>query len=360
VPTTALDSHQESAMWMRNCWQVIAFSKEVGPTPLARTVLDEPIVLFRTQSGEAVALADRCPHRFAPLSFGRVVGDQIQCGYHGLCFDRDGICVRVPGQDSVPQRARVRKYPLVERHTFAWIWMGDAKLADPDRVPDFHWMDDPAWTAVEGYHHFKANYQLVNDNLLDLSHESFVHEETIGNESVAESPASVTLDGNVVRVHRDMLNIEAPPFYKRTTGFAGRINRWHTNHFTPPGFHVIENGSMPADAPDKSQALERKVLNLITPETPTSSHYFWGIVRQFRLDDRELTDYIRAGIIRTFDQDKAVLEAQQRGIGPDPDNAVFPVSIRVDAGPMQGRKLLNAMIARETTASGGLNRQASR
>ena len=117
---------------------------------------------------------------------------------------------------------------------------------------------------------------------------------------------------------------------------------------------------MPANAPDKSQALERKVLNLITPETPTSSHYFWGIVRQFRLDDRELTDYIRAGIIRTFDQDKAVLEAQQRAIGPDPDSVAFPVSIRVDAGPMQGRKLLNAMIARETTASGGLTRQASR
>src|SRR5207247_1711108 len=160
----------------------------------------------------------------------------------------------------------------------------------------------------------KANYQLVNDNLLDLSHESFVHEETIGNESVAESPALVTLNGNVVRVHRDMFNIDAPPFYQRTTGFTGRINRSHTNHFTPPRIHSIANGSMPADAPAKSQALERKVLNLITPETPTSSHYFWGIVRQFRLDDRELTDYIRVGIIRTFDQEKAVLEAQQRAI----------------------------------------------
>src|SRR5207302_146543 len=111
-------------MWMRNCWQVIAFSSEIKHVPLARTVLDEQVVLFRTSSGEAVALADRCPHRFAPLSIGRVVGDTIQCGYHGLCFDRDGVCVRVPGQDSVPARARVQKYPLVERHTFAWIWMG--------------------------------------------------------------------------------------------------------------------------------------------------------------------------------------------------------------------------------------------
>jgi phenylpropionate dioxygenase-like ring-hydroxylating dioxygenase large terminal subunit len=338
-------------MWLRNCWQVIAFSHEIGSTPLARTVVNEPVVLFRTQSGEAVALADRCPHRLTPLSMGRVVGDQIQCGYHGLCFDRHGVCVRVPGQETVPAKARVKKYPLAERHTLAWAWMGDPELADPGKIPDFHWLEHPDWAVSAGYHHFKANYQLVNDNLLDLSHESFVHEETIGNEAVAEAPVAVSLDRDVVRVHREMFNIEAPPFYKKTTGFTGRINRWHTTRFTPPGFHVIENGSMPADAPDRSHALERKVLNLITPETETSSHYFWGVVRQFRLDDRELTDYIRQGIRHTFDQDKEILEAQQRAIGPDPDRVSFPITIRVDSGPIQGRKLVQAMIAREAALS---------
>jgi len=342
-------------MWMKNCWQVIAFGKEIGSAPLARTVCEERIVLFRTGAGDAVALVDRCPHRLAPLSFGRVVGDEIQCGYHGLCFDRDGQCARVPGQEQ-PVRARVRKYPLVERHGFAWIWLGDAGRADADLVPDFHWMDDPAWASLPGYHHFGANYQLVNDNLLDLSHESFVHEETIGNESVAESPATVTLQGERLRVHRDMLNIEAPPFYKKTTGFMGRINRWHTNYYTPPGFHVIENGSVPAGVADKSQALERKVLNLITPETKTTSHYFWGIVRQFRLDDKALDEIIREGIVRTFDQDKAILEAQQRELGPDPDSVSFPVSIRVDAGPIQGRKLLQAAIARDAASGGNVER----
>jgi vanillate O-demethylase monooxygenase subunit len=148
-----------------------------------------------------------------------------------------------------------------------------------------------------------------------------------------------------------MFNIEAPAFYKRTTGFDGNIDRWHTTNFTPPGFHIIENGSMPAGSPDRRQALERKVLNLITPETRTTSHYFWGVVRQFRLDDSELTEYIREGIKLTFDQDRVVLEAQQRSIGPDPDNAAFPVSIRVDAGPTQGRKLLQAMIARDAAIS---------
>src|SRR5262249_31199516 len=174
-----------------------------------------------------------------------------------------------------------------------------------------------------------------------------VQEETIGNESVAESPFALTQHGNTLRVHRDMFDIEAPPFYRQTTGFTGRINRWHTNNFTPPGFHVIENGSMPAETRDKCKALERKVLNLITPETTTTSHYFWGIVRQVRLDDRALDDIIRKGIVRTFDQDKAILEAQQRTLGPDPDSVAFPVSIRVDAGPIQGRKLVAAMLARE-------------
>jgi vanillate O-demethylase monooxygenase subunit len=338
-------------MWMRNCWQVGAFSSEIGSRPLARTIIEEPVVLFRTAAGEAIALADRCPHRFAPLSLGRVVGDEIQCGYHGLCFDRDGLCVRVPGQDTAPAKAQVRKYPLVERHKLAWIWMGAAERADPALIPDFHWLDDPRYAVVFGYHHFDANYQLVNDNLLDLSHESFVHEETIGNESVAEAPVSVTLAGDVLRTHRDMLNIEPPPFYRRTTGFTGRINRWHTNYFTPPGFHIIENGSMPADAHDRSQALERKVVNLITPETRTASHYFWAIVRGFRLDDTALDQIIRDGIVRTFDQDKTILEAQQRALGPDPDGAVFPVSIRVDAGPTQGRRLLRNMIERDAQVS---------
>jgi vanillate O-demethylase monooxygenase subunit len=338
-------------MYMRNCWQVAGFPGEIGTTPLARSIIDEPVVLYRTADGEAVALEDRCPHRLAPLSLGRVTGNEIQCGYHGLCFDRDGVCVRVPGQDTVPAKAQVRKYPLVERHRLVWIWMGDTARADPTLIPDYWWLDHKDHAVVFGYHHFAANYQLVNDNLLDLSHESFVHEETIGNESVAESPVTVSLEGDVLRTHRDMLNIEAPPFYRKTTGFTGRINRWHTNNYTPPGFHIIENGSMPAETRDRSNALERKVVNLITPETRTSSHYFWAIVRGFRIDDKALDDVIRDGIVRTFDQDKAILEAQQRMIGPDPDSASFPISIRVDAGPMQGRRLLRGMIEREAQAT---------
>lgn len=339
-------------MFLKNVWQVAAFSSELKDAPLARTLLGEGVVLFRTGSGAPAALMDECPHRLAPLSLGKVVDGAIQCGYHGMRFDGAGACVRVPGQDRVPAKARAHSYPVVERHEFIWIWMGDPALADETRVPDFFWMTDPGWAISDGYHHVAANYQLLNDNLLDLSHETFVHAHTIGNDAVADSPLTVTQDGeNVIRAHRDMLNCEPPPFYVKAAGFTSRIDRWHTTIFTPPAFHVIENGSMPAGS-DKEEARrkgltrERRVLNLITPETEGSSHYFWAIARCYQLDDAELTDYIRTEVARTFDEDKLVLEAQQaRMKGAHLD--AFPVTLRADAGAVQARRVMARLLGEQ-------------
>ncbi|HEY8581037.1 MAG TPA: aromatic ring-hydroxylating dioxygenase subunit alpha [Beijerinckiaceae bacterium] len=339
-------------MFLKNLWQVAAFSAELKDAPLARTLLGEEVVLFRDAAGAPVALLDECPHRLAPLSLGKVVDGALQCGYHGMRFDAGGACVHAPGQDRIPSKARVRSFPVVERHAFVWIWMGDPAAADDALVPDFFWMEDPAWAISEGYHHVAANYQLLNDNLLDLSHETFVHSHTIGNAAVADSPLTVTLDGErTVRAHRDMLNCEPPPFYVKAAGFTGRIDRWHTTIFTPPAFHVIENGSMPAGS-DKEEARrngltrERRVLNLITPETEASSHYFWAIARCYALKDRELTDYIRVEVARTFDEDKLVLEAQQRRMkGAHFDT--FPVTLRADAGAVQARRMLARLLAEQ-------------
>lgn len=353
-------------MFLKNVWQVAAFAAELKEEPLARTLLGEQIVLYRTATGAPAALLDACPHRLAPLSAGKVVDGLLQCGYHGMQFDAAGGCVRVPGQDRIPAKAKVRSYPVIERHTFVWIWMGDPALAVETPVPDFFWMDDPAWAISDGYHHVAANYQLLNDNLLDLSHETFVHSHTIGNEAVADSPLTVTQDGeNVVRAHRDMLNCEPPPFYVKAAGFTGRIDRWHTTIFTPPAFHVIENGSMPAGS-DKEEARrkgltrERRVLNLITPETETSSHYFWAIARCYDLADAELTEYIRREVARTFDEDKLILEAQQarvRGTHFD----TFPVTLRADAGAVQARRIMARLLAeqksRESVAGAMMERE---
>ena len=167
-------------MYLRNRWYCAAVSDELGTAPLGRILLDEPVVLYRKSDGALVALEDRCCHRRAPLSKGKVEGDKLRCGYHGFLYEPGGNVVWVPGQDKVPPGARVRAYPLVEKHGFAWIWMGAPSQADPATIPDFHWNDDPEFAAVAGLLPVAADYRLLMDNLMDLSHVSFLHAATIG------------------------------------------------------------------------------------------------------------------------------------------------------------------------------------
>jgi vanillate O-demethylase monooxygenase subunit len=342
-------------MFIKDVWQVAAFAKEVGHEILARTLAGEPVILYRTTAGTPVVMLDTCPHRFLPLSLGKLSGDHVVCGYHGLCFDDRGDCIKIPGQDKIPSTAKATVFPVVERYDFIWVWLGDPAKADESLVPDFFWMTNPDWAISDGYHHINAHYQLINDNLLDLSHETFVHPHTIGNRAVADSPLTVSEGDGCVKAHRDMYDCEPPPFYVQASGFSERIDRWHTSIYTPPGFIVIENGSVPAGMPKdearaKGRARERRVLNLITPETETSSHYFWGIARSYDIGNPELTEYIRAEVIRTFDEDKLVLEAQQTRIGANKVTH-FPVTLRADTGAVRGRRLLDAMLRQSTQAA---------
>src|SRR5688572_13476764 len=108
----------------RNCWYIAAWSHEVGRSIFARTIFGERIAMFRTQAGGVAALAGVCPHRLFPFEHGALVGDAVQCGYHGLQFDSTGACIAAPGQ-AEPPKGRVRTYPVVERWKWVWIWMGD-------------------------------------------------------------------------------------------------------------------------------------------------------------------------------------------------------------------------------------------
>ncbi|MBI2728049.1 MAG: aromatic ring-hydroxylating dioxygenase subunit alpha [Polaromonas sp.] len=335
-------------MWIRNAWYVAAFSNDLQHELLARTFMGEAVVMFRDTAGRAIAMADKCPHRGVPLSLGKLVDGMVRCTYHGIRINSEGQCKHIPCQALIPAQARVATYPVADKHGFTWIWMGDAAQADAALIPDVHWMDDAAWTACGGYHHVGADYQLMNDNLLDLSHESFLHDRTIGNEAVAEAPVKTVVNAGEVRVHRDIFNCEPPPFYIKATGFTDRINRWHTTIFTPPSFNLIENGSYPANA-SKDHALERRVIHLTTPETATSCHYFWGVARAYQRDDAALTEFIRQQSSNTFDEDKAMLEAQQRSLGGTGGSA-FPVSLCTDIGPIQARKLVQKRVAQEQLA----------
>ena len=240
-------------MFLKNHWYVAAMDHEVGRTPLGRVMLGEPIVLFRTEDGTPVALEDRCPHRRLPLSMGKLVADDVlQCHYHGLRFDRTGQCVRVPGQDMIPKTAKVKSYTVVERYKWLWVFMGDPALADPDKIVDYHWFDDPNWGAKADYLYAQCNWQLVNDNLLDLTHLAFVHETTIGNMALVEHAAvKVERTPTGVRVTRWIIDQPAPPAFVKIGGFTGNVDRWQIIDYMPPSFIRLDVGATPTGTGDR-------------------------------------------------------------------------------------------------------------
>jgi phenylpropionate dioxygenase-like ring-hydroxylating dioxygenase large terminal subunit len=343
--------------FLKNCWQVAAYGREiVAGRILARRIANEAIIFYRASDRRVVAMEDRCPHRSTPLSKGMLIGDTILCGYHGLRYDSHGKCTLIPGQSIIPPKARVRTYPVVERYTMAWIWLGEQDKADPALIPNVHWMDDPQWIASDGNHHIEANYKLLNDNLLDLSHETYVHARTIGNEAVADSPVLVKADENAVYVNKEIASCNPPPFYQYLARVHGTANvrRWQRTTYQPPGYIVIDVGVEPLEDIPGSNRVEGRVINLITPETDHSSHYFWAFARNFRLEEPEVTEFLREDVRRTFDEDKEMLEAQQKVFGEGDHDPAYRVAVKADAGPVSGRRLLASLIAAEADSGAAL------
>ena len=340
-------------MFLRNYWYVAASDAEIGRTPLSRVILGEPIVFFRTEQGTPVAFEDRCPHRQLPLSMGRLIGDELQCRYHGLRFGTDGRCVHIPGQDRIPQAAKARTYPVVERYHWVWIWMGDPALADPAAITDFHWLDDPEWGAKTSYLHVKANWQLVVDNLLDLTHLAFVHETTIGNLALAEhAKVNVTRAPNNVVVTRWIIDQDPPPTFQKVGGFTGKVDRWQIIDFVPPAFLRLDVGATPTGtgAPEGKRVggINMRNLNAITPETETTSHYFWGQAHDFDVKNTETTNKIFEQIRTAFLEDVDVFSGQQRNLDLMPNSP--QLDIAADAGALQARRILARLHDEEQAA----------
>jgi len=176
-----------------------------------------PMALYRTERGRPVALADACWHRLAPLSMGKLVGaDEIQCPYHGLRYNPSGRCTRLPAQETLNPSASVPSFPVVERHRYVWVWPGDPTLADPAAIPDMHQLDDPGWAGDGLTIEARCNYQLILDNLMDLTHEEFVHGSTLGQEELSQSEFSTKLvSDNHVTVTRWMVDVAPPPFWAK-------------------------------------------------------------------------------------------------------------------------------------------------
>jgi vanillate O-demethylase monooxygenase subunit len=341
-------------MFVRNAWYVAAWDHEITRSLKRRIILEEPVVVFRTDGGQAVALEDRCCHRQAPLSMGRLVGNVVHCPYHGLQFDSTGTCVKVPSQDMVPASAKVRAYPLVEKYHWVWIWMGDPAKADPALIEDFHWLDDPGWRYGGNYLHVPGNYLLLVENLLDTTHLPFLHPDTLGTDAFARSEFQVTRDGDRVTVARWLMNELPAPFHQQMGEFPDgmKVDRWQIATFGPPCFVKLDVGSAPAGAgaraaPDRgSRWMNMYNLNAITPETEKTAHYFFAQAYNFKLGERWISDMLAKQVHDIFLEDMAMVAAQQKNmdLGPSPS-----VTLGQDKAWIAMRGIVDRLIKEESS-----------
>lgn len=341
-------------MFVRNCWYVAAWSSEVTSKPLARTLLEDPIVLYRQANGEAVALEDRCAHRNLPLSMGGVSGDRIVCAYHGLAYDRSGSCVHIPCQDTISAQAKVRSYPVVEQDDAVWIWMGNVGEADVSKIVSYPFHKQSGWQHKKSYTHVLGNHELLNDNLIDLSHVGWVHRKTIGGTPLAHSEAVVKTqrDGELVTVQRYLPDSVPPPTYVRAVGFTGRIDRWMQIQFVPGLVRVYagaNDSGRGVDEAGMNDTLGARIFNGITPETEHTTHYFWSAANNFRQGQPEVTDLFFDEVQATFMEDKAVMEAQYLRMRQLPASRTF--DIKSDAGGIQARRVLMMRLEVESNAT---------
>ena len=338
--------------FLRNQWYCAALSAELGRTPLARIFLNEPVVMYRKGDGAAVALEDRCCHRRAPLSRGQVEGDNLRCGYHGLLYEPGGKVIWAPGQDKLPAGAQVRSYPLIEKHGWAWIWMGDPALADPKDAPAFHWYDAPGWAGCGACLDVKANHMLLVDNLLDLSHLAFLHIKTIGAADDTNPHLTWERGPNLLRGIRIARGI-SPSQRQIAQGDTLRTDSTKIMTFTPPANVVIEISAVEAGKTedDPTNRVNRKlvVLDSMTPETETSCHYFWGNCRNFAIDDKAVTEMVLKSTGVAFDEDKFMLEAEQRIIDLNP--GAPQIDLVGDAGGLQARRMVERLLTEEHALS---------
>jgi phenylpropionate dioxygenase-like ring-hydroxylating dioxygenase large terminal subunit len=337
-------------MFLRNNWYMAAWSSELKDKPLARKILNEPIVLFRGESGEVGALEDRCCHRAMPLALGELTGNYIRCIYHGLEFAKDGSCVAIPGQDSVPARVRVKSYPVVERDQIIWIWTGDPERADESSIIPYPWHQDPGWAWTSAGYRLECDYLLLQDNLLDLTHLAYVHRHTIGGSPSAhfEAKTDVERDGNCIKVRRWIPNSEPPATYVKAVGFKGRVDRWQETEAWPGIMHIYTGATDAGTGAYEGKRVGGFGLRLfegLTPETETSTNYFWSAAHNYKVDQPEATAQLYREIKATVDEDVVVLEQQQRMINADPTRGF--VGIRFDAGLNRARNLISSMIEAE-------------
>lgn len=339
--------------WPKNAWYVACTPDEILEKPLGRRICGEPMVFFRGEEQRVHALEDFCPHRGAPLSLGFVRDGQLVCGYHGLTMGCDGRPASMPGQ-RVGGFPAARTFATIERYGFIWVWPGDQDKVDAAHLHPLPWAESPKWVYGGGLFHIQCDYRLMIDNLMDLTHETYVHASSIGQKEIDEAPVKTELAGDEVITSRHMEKITAPPFWAMAMREAGLpedalVDRWQICRFSLPSHVMIEvgvalegAGGYSADPAVKASSV---VVDFITPETETSHWYFWGMARSFKIEDAALTEKIRQGQGAIFSEDLEMLERQQKNLALYPDRKLLKLNI--DAGGVRSRMIIEKAIAKE-------------
>lgn len=356
-------------MFIYNSWYAAAIAREVTQDKvLARLILGEPVALYRKSDGHAAALEDRCCHRLAPLSLGAVVGDTLQCGYHGFRFDGEGQCVEIPGQAKIPSRAKVRSYPIIERYGFVWIWMGDPKLAgDESTIPKaLGVLDQSGWDARISYVHVKAGYRLICDNLQDASHAEYVHLKTLrvvgmgdamrkADKAPERTYSFEVEDGKILHHWRVLNGPGGPSFIKGLClqndldyeAVKARPADWalETVWYPPVVWTFNPTTKFSGDKPETAATWTNVIA--ITPETESATHYFWADAQNFNPQDRRIAEFYHNATQEAFAEDVVVFEAQQRRIGSGDVMDFDVITVSGDTASVQARRILTDKKAKE-------------
>jgi phenylpropionate dioxygenase-like ring-hydroxylating dioxygenase large terminal subunit len=343
---------------LRNAWYAAAYSHEVGEAPLKRKLIDNTVAIFRDAQGVAGMILDRCPHRFASLSHGKVIGDTLQCPYHGLRFNNRGECVLNPhAKNKGPLRAAdIPAWPVQEKYGIIWFWPGDPEQADEAALPVIDFLEKPdEYGLVQGLLHVQGHYELVVDNLLDLSHAAFLHPQFSGGNYTPEELLAATTQ-KLERRERSLVNhrirrgLGPSSAHVALFGMDPKVKvvtdttmTWH-----PPAMLDFALGSWEVDA-ERESGIHIPQLHFITPETEFSSHYFFVNGRNRRLGEKEVDDALLAFFDMAFgQQDEPMIEMVQANMGEVSDiNELNPILLSTDAAPVSARRMLAAMIAAE-------------
>ncbi|RQZ57291.1 aromatic ring-hydroxylating dioxygenase subunit alpha [Burkholderia sp. Bp9004] len=341
-------------MFLKNAWYVAAWDKDVTRRLTPVTMLGERIVLYRKADGTPVALEDACPHRMLPLSMGRLTGDDVECGYHGLTFDCSGACVRAPGSARIPAQAKVRRYPVAERYGLVWMWMGDEASADPDAILTIDEWDDPAWGLNRGdAMTIDCHYLYMTDNLLDPSHVAWVHRSSFGNAACESEPLKTSVTDNGVTVSRWMRDVDVAPFYAKFVRFAGRCDRKQHYEVRFPSVAVIKAIFTPAGTGSDDCIAHPDVFlmnsyNFMTPIDDAHTRYFWFQTRNFAPGDEHVSRAFDEDVRHAFEEDRVVLAAVHEGMAR---RRKPNIDLAIDSGPLRFRRAIGQMIEAERAAA---------